>query len=211
MTGHRKVPAVRIVREETLVSCGDFARSSDWKDARSKLHRAIKNVEWPKGSGKFTIYPESGKKRGKGNGVKPIKDGLMLDLRRKGYTLEGLAVLSSNRRFGCFDAVLKTKYGPAVVEWETGNISSSHRSLNKMALFLLEGKIAAGTLIVPSRELYKYLTDRVGNMQELEPYLPMWKALPCTQGILDIVVVEHDATSKKVPRIKKGTDGRALV
>ena len=39
----------------------------------------------------------------------------------------------------------------------------------------------------------------------------MWKALPCKQGILEIVVVEHDATSTKVPRIKKGTDGRALV
>jgi len=202
---------VRIVREETLISCGDFARSEAWKDARAKLHAAIRRVEWPKGSGKFTIYPESGKKRGRGNGVKPIKDGLMLDLRRKGYSLESPAVLSRGRRFGSFDAVLNTKYGPAVVEWETGNISSSHRSLNKMALFLLEGNIAAGTLIVPSRELYKYLTDRVGNMQELEPYLPMWKALPCKQGVLEIVVIEHDATSRRVRRIKKGTDGRALV
>jgi hypothetical protein len=63
---------------------------------------------------------------------------------------------------------------------------------------------------VPSRELYKYLTDRVGNMRELEPYLKMWKSLPCKAGVLEIVVIEHDATSTKVPRIKKGTDGRAL-
>jgi Restriction endonuclease BamHI len=79
-----------------------------------------------------------------------------------------------------------------------------------MALFLLERRIVAGTLIVPSRELYKYLTDRVGNMQELEPYLGLWKALPCKKGILEIVAVEQDATSRKVPRIEKGTDGRAL-
>ena len=31
-------------------------------------------AEWPVGSGSFTIYPESGKRSGEGNGVKPIKD-----------------------------------------------------------------------------------------------------------------------------------------
>ena len=201
---------MKIVREVKLIGCGKFANSEEWKKARRKLRAAIKKVEWPKGSGKFTIYAQSGKKRGEGNGVTPIKGGLMIDLEKQGYRLESPAVLTANRRFGKFDAVFDTKYGPAVVEWETGNISSSHRSLNKMALFLLEGKIAAGTLIVPSREMYKYLTDRVGNMQELEPYLEMWKALPCKEGVLEIVVIEHDAASLNVPRIAKGTDGRAL-
>lgn len=171
---------------------------------------AVRKVSWPPGSSTFTIYPESGKKRGEGNGVTSIKQGLMLDLKEQGYRLEAKAILSGNRNFGRFDAVFDTHYGPAVVEWETGNVSSSHRSLNKMALFLLEGQIAAGTLIVPSRELYQYLTDRVGNMRELEPYLKLWKSIPCKQGILEIVVIEHDATSTDVPRIRKGTDGRAL-
>jgi hypothetical protein len=201
---------MKIVREETLISCGLFAASDAWRQARRKLHTAIKKVEWPKGSGTFTIYPESGKKRGHGNGVTPIKEGLMLDLESQGYELEGSATLSENRTFGKFDAILTTEYGPVVIEWETGNISSSHRSLNKMALFLLEGKIAAGVLIVPSREMYRYLTDRVGNIQELEPYLKMWRSVPCASGVLEIVVIEHDATSTKVPKIKKGTDGRAL-
>jgi hypothetical protein len=71
---------MKIVREETLISCGEFAKSDACLTARRKLHNAIKKVEWPKGSGKFTIFAESGKKRGKGNGVTPIKDGLMLDL-----------------------------------------------------------------------------------------------------------------------------------
>lgn len=201
---------MKIVREETLISCGKFAKSKDWQDARKKLHVAIRKVSWPSGSTTFTIYPESGKKRGQGNGVKPIKQGLMLDLKEQGYRLEAKAILSQSRKFGRFDAVFDTRYGPAVVEWETGNVSSSHRSLNKMALFLLEGQIAAGTLIVPSRELYQYLTDRVGNMQELEPYLKLWKSIPCKVGVLEIVVIEHDATSTDVPRIGKGTDGRAL-
>lgn len=201
---------MKIVQEVQLISCGEFARSDEWAKARKKLHQAIRKVEWPMGSGKFTIYPESGKKRGMGNGVVPIKSGLMLDLKEQGYRLEAVATLGDNRKFGKFDAVLDTSYGPAVVEWETGNISSSHRSLNKMALFLLEGKIAAGVLIVPTRALYNYLTDRVGNMQELEPYLNLWKSVPCKSGVLEIVAIEHDATSKRVRRITKMTAGRAL-
>src|SRR5437588_5459414 len=68
--------AVKIVGEEILISCGPFPKSAEWKTARDKLHKAIRAVEWPPKSGKFTIYPESGKKRGMGNGVKPIKVGL---------------------------------------------------------------------------------------------------------------------------------------
>ena len=135
---------MKIVQEVKLQSCGEFAESNEWQKASKKLRSAIKKVSWPSGSGKFTIYPQSGKKRGEGNGVTPIKAGLMLDLQEQGYRLEAVATLGDKRRFGKFDAVFDTSRGPAVVEWETGNISSSHRSLNKMALFLLEGKIAAG-------------------------------------------------------------------
>jgi hypothetical protein len=159
----------------------------------------------------FRIYPESGKKRGQGNGVKPIKMGLVQELQRQGWRVEQSAELGMSRDPGKYDAVLDTDYGPVVLEWETGNISSSHRSLNKMALALMKGKIAAGILIVPSRELYKFLTDRVGNMQELEPYLDLWRSIPCKQGVLEIVSIEHDATSRDVPRIPKGTDGRAIL
>ena len=159
----------------------------------------------------FTIYPESGKKRGQGNGVKPIKVGLMQELQRQGWHVEQFAKLGMNRNPGKYDAVLDTDYGPVVLEWETGNISSSHRSLNKMALALMKGKIAAGILIVPSRELYRFLTDRIGNIQELEPYLDLWRSIPCKKGILEIVVIEHDTTSRSVPRIPKGTEGRAII
>jgi len=193
-----------------LISCGDYASSSDWKRTRTTLYKAIQQVEWPTGSGKFTIYPESGKARGRGNGVTTIKVGLMLELKRQGWKLEeplGIAIL---RKPGKLDAVLYTKFGPVALEWETGNISSSHRALNKMALGLMKGVLAAGILVVPSRELYKYLTDRVGNMAELEPYLELWRRIPCQRGVLEIVAIEHDAISTRVPRIPKGTSGRAL-
>lgn len=201
---------VKIVREEKLIGCGTFFKSAEWARARQKLHTAIEAVQWPPKSGKFTIYPESGKKRGMGNGVKPIKDGLMLDLKKLGWKLEQVIQFGGVRNPGKFDALLDTAYGPVVLEWETGNISSSHRSLNKMALGLLRGKIAAGILIVPSTELARYLTDRIGNIRELEPYFELWQATPCKQGVLEITVIEQDATSMKVPRITKLTDGRAL-
>lgn len=137
-------PPVKIVREEKLIGCGEFAVSAEWERARKKLHAAIKAVEWPPKSGKFTIYAESGKKRGMGNGVKPIKEGLMLDLQKLDWKLEQIVQFGGKRNPGKFDALLATDYGPVVLEWETGNISSSHRSLNKMALGIMRGKIAAG-------------------------------------------------------------------
>ena len=201
---------MKIVREETLLSCGQYAASAEWKTTRKSLHKAIREVDWPRGSGTFTIYPESGKARGKGNGVTPIKLGLMEELERQGWKLEEPLDIATLKRPGKLDSVLYTDYGPVALEWETGNISSSHRALNKMALGLLQGVLACGVLVVPSRELYKYLTDRIGNIVELEPYFDLWRSIPCEQGILEIVAIEHDATSTEVPRIPKGTSGRAL-
>lgn len=201
---------VKITRVETLLHCGPYANSKEWKSTRSMLHRAIRRVSWPPGSGKFTIYPESGKSRGCGNGVKPIKNELMTELAAKGWKLEEPLAIAVLKKPGDLDAVLETKYGPVAVEWETGNVSSSHRALNKMALGLMKGPLAAGILIVPSRDLYRFLTDRVGNFSELEPYLDLWRAIPCSSGVLEVIEVEHDAESTGVPKIPKGTDGRAL-
>jgi Restriction endonuclease BamHI len=201
---------LKIVHEETVLSAGGYATSAAWLATRSGLHKAIREVDWPPGSGTFLIHPESGKGRGLGNGVTPIKSGLMRELDSQGWKLEErLAIVSANRP-GKLDAVLYTSYGPVALEWETGNISSSHRALNKMALGLMKGLLAAGVLVVPSASLARYLTDRVGNYPELLPYLDLWKAIPVQEGILEIVVIEHDGISTDVPRIPKGTSGRAL-
>lgn len=201
---------MKIVHEETLISAGEYATSAEWLATRSSLHQAIREVDWPPSSGSFFIYPESGKKRRAGNGVKPIKDGLMLELASQGWKLEQRLAIASVNRPGKLDAVLYTSYGPVALEWETGNISSSHRALNKMSLGLIKGLLAAGILVVPSASLARYLTDRVGNYPELIPYLDLWKAIPCKAGVLEIVVIEHDGTSTDVARIPKGTSGRAL-
>ena len=72
---------MKIVREETLFSCGKYAASEEWKKTRVSLYKAIREVDWPRGSGKFTIYPE----KRVANGVTPIKIGLMEELRRQGW------------------------------------------------------------------------------------------------------------------------------
>lgn len=201
---------MKLVHVETLIQVGEFASSRDWLNIRADVIRSIQKMVWPPGSDKFTIHPESGKKRREGNGVKPIKNGLMKMLVKHSWKTEVPLDIATVARPGKLDAVLKTKHGPVALEWETGNISSSHRALNKMALGLMKGVLAGGMLVVPTREFYRFLTDRVGNWSELEPYLDLWKAIPCRSGVLEILVVEHDATSTKVRRIPKGTSGRAL-
>lgn len=125
--------------------------------------------------------------------------------------LETRVKIVADRRPGPMDACYRVQDRLFCVEWETGNVSSSHRALNKIALGLLKGILIGGILIVPTREMYKYLTDRVGNYPEIEPYFPMWRALPINDGVLAVIAIEQDAVSKEVPRIEKGTDGRALL
>ncbi len=201
---------MKIVAVHTLISIGSYAKSRQWRQTRDQIHKAVRSCEWPPGSGSFTIYPESGKRRGEGNGVRPIRDRFVAHLKSLGWEIEGPAKNALGEGLGDFDAVIAGPEGPIVVEWETGNISSSHRSMNKLTMLLTDGVIAAGTLVVPSRALYVYLTDRIGNVRELEPYFRLWQSVPCRKGVLEIVVIEHEATSKKVPKIPKGTDGRAL-
>jgi hypothetical protein len=201
---------VKIVHVETLLSRGSYANSEHWAKTRREIHLAVRKCVWPPGSKRFTIFPESGKARGEGNGVVPIKAEFIKNLRNDGWTIEGPSRNALGHGMGDFDAVTQGPEGPIVVEWETGNISSSHRSMNKLTMLVSDGGISAGTLIVPSRNLYVYLTDRIGNYKELEPYLRLWKSVPCRKGVLEIIVIEHDATSRRVPRIPKMTGGRAL-
>lgn len=115
---------------------------------------------------------------------------------------------------GDFDFWYQTKSGfRSVIEWETGNISSSHRSLNKMCLALVAGLIDCGVLIVPSDKMYPHLTDRIGNWRELSPYLAFWQTISqlVKSGLLIIAVVEHDEliSDASIPYIAQGKDGRS--
>jgi hypothetical protein len=200
---------MKIVRVERLIDAGGFSGTKEWETIYEHITKAIKSVEWPRGSGSFTLYPQSGRKRGEGNGVKPIKDACMLHLKSRGWILEKPFNIATLKRPGKIDACCQVEDRCFAVEWETGNISSSHRAVNKMALGILSKILIGGVLILPTREMYRYLTDRIGNFPELEPYFPLWRSLHVEEGLLAVIAIEHDATSEDVPRIRKGTDGRA--
>jgi len=197
---------MKIKKIDFLIQKGNFSHSDEFQVILSQIKKAVISVVWPDGSNLFTLYPEK-----KANGVVPIKKEFMSVLVQQDWMLEHRMAIASRIRPGPIDAVKKLLNGQFfAVEWETGNISSSHRALNKMAVGLLDGVLAGGILILPSREMYQYLTDRIGNYAEIEPYFPVWRNLSINKGVLAVIEVEHDATSLDIPPIKKGTDGRAL-
>jgi hypothetical protein len=202
---------MKFVKLEILIDKGDFSKSKEWDTIFSNIKESIEAVRWPPGASTFTIHKQSGKKRGEGSGVKPIKDAFMAKLQTYGWDLETKVDIATVKTPGPLDATYKVGRRLFAVEWETGNISSSHRAANKMALGILKGLLIGGILILPTRDLYQYLTDRVGNLPELEPYFPLWRALDVEEGLLGVIGVEHDSASTDVPRIPKGTNGRHFV
>ena len=60
--------AMKIVREETLLSCGQYAASAEWKTTRENLYKAIREVDWHGGRDVHDL-PRIGKGSRQGNGV----------------------------------------------------------------------------------------------------------------------------------------------
>lgn len=201
---------MKIIRIERLINVGEFSSSQDWKLIESNIVSAIRSIQWPPGSGSFSLRDESGKKRGEGSGVKLIKEACMQHLKSLGWQLETRVNVATLKQPGPVDATIPVGNQLFCMEWETGNISSTHRALNKMSLGILRGIFIGGALVLPTRAMYKYLTDRIGNFEEIEPYFELWKAVKVEEGLLVVIAIEHDSVSSSVQRIPKGTNGRAL-
>ncbi|MEG4489957.1 restriction endonuclease [Microcoleus sp. D3_18_C4] len=197
---------MKIVQEVSLISRGNFEESEEWGVIKNEIRIAIDAIAWPVGASNFTINPTR-----HGNGVKPIKNACMAALHDSfGWQLE-TKIRFATRAPGRVDATKILDNHLFAFEWETGNISSSHRAVNKLVLGILRGIFLGTALVLPSRKLYPYLTDRIGNYEELEPYFDVWRAVNIQEGFLAIFVIEHDALDSSVPTITKGTDGRALI
>lgn len=197
--------AVKLVDEIPVFAKGAFQDGEAWERACQDVRDGIARVVWPPNALDFTIRPVK-----TGNGVKPIKEACVAHLEQRGWTAEHLPALLANvltRKD--LDAVLDAPEGPIAFEWETGNISSSHRAINKLLAGFHHRAIKGAILVVPSRRFYRFLTDRIGNIDELEPYLDFWGSAPVTDGAFSIFVVEHDDESDIVELIPKGTDGMA--
>ncbi|WP_375345367.1 hypothetical protein ACEWPB_15595 [Priestia megaterium] len=196
---------MKILNKKVILDDGIFSSTTDYQKILDDIEQAVYAIEYPVGSGGFYLNGER-----KGNGVKPIKDAFIEKLNELGWDDER-KVLNPSIRKRKIDSTIELSDGRFFgVEWETGNISSSHRAINRLQKGMLEQDLAGGILILPSREMYNYLTDRVGNFKELEPYFELMSHTNIN-GVLLIIEIEHDGIDPSVPSIKKGTDGRALI
>jgi hypothetical protein len=226
---------MKCLRTLVLFDQGNIVSSTDWRNLFEGYRRSIESIEHPKGAGGLFLpeiikLPDGQWKR---NGVKYLRKEFlrfMQDVEK--WHCEGNVALARDRDqppillypsleeyrepitsdFGNFDFMSTAENGSRIaIEWETGNISSSHRSMNKLAIALMNDVIDIGVLIVPSRSLYNFLTDRIGNIGELSGYLSMWVSLKSQvkRGLLAITVVEHDGIDNAAPFLPVGSDGLA--
>lgn len=225
------------LRTIVLFDKGDVLSSADWRTLHESYVRAIGSIEHPSASGFLTLRRKIrlGNGQWRRNGVPYLRREFLSFMRdNENWHPEGNVALARDRDqptlrlypsleehrepitsdFGGFDFMASADDGTRVaIEWETGNISSSHRSMNKLAIALSNGIIEVGVLIVPSRALYEHLTDRIGNIGELSGYLAMWEGIKSVveRGLLAITVVEHDhlTDDEAIEYLTVGTDGRA--
>lgn len=196
------------MEEIDVIDAGGAKASPTVSQALDEVRLAVSAVVWPPATHSFTIYPQK-----LSNGVGPIKGAFVSSLIDDGWLRESpfpVVGAVGGSSYGPLDVAKITDHGVVAIEWETGNISSSHRAMNKMSIGLRRGALLAGVLVVPTRELAKFLTDRIGNVYELRSYVEHWQSVRVATGYLGIWAVEHDAESLDVPRVPKGTDGRAL-
>jgi len=195
---------MKIDKEYFLLNSGDFSQSDDLKQILAELRIAINSVSWP-GEKSFIINPTK-----KGNGVVPIKSNFIKMLLSYGWKIEKRMSFAEGINPGPVDVIKKTQFGDFVVEWETGNISSSHRALNKIAVGIIRKVIIGGILILPTKNLARYLTDRIGNFEEIAPYFSLYEHVFVNSGTIGVISVDYDSTSEESPLIPKGRDGNAL-
>jgi hypothetical protein len=195
---------MKIVNEIFLLKSGDFAESLELNKILEDIREAIKEVTWFSES-EFIINPVR-----KGNGVVPIKGNFIKKLVSAGWRDEIRMSLVKGINPGPIDVIIETSFGKFAVEWETGNISSSHRAMNKIAVGIIQKEVIGGILILPARSLAQYLTDRIGNIEEILPYFCLYQNLNISSGVLGVISVEHDGISKDAPLIGKGQDGNAI-
>lgn len=202
---------MKIIKIHTLLNSGNFEKSATYQQIQDEIVTAIKCITNPIGANGFYLNGQR-----KGNGVVPIKKAFIEQLDNSGWKNEHICdSIIKPRKIDSTKKLSNGKYFG--VEWETGNISSSHRALNRLALGIRDGLLEGGVLVLPSRNMYEYLTDRVGNFQEIENYFPIWEDLSCAfkarnqSALIKVIEIEHDGISDNVPPIPKGTDGRARI
>ena len=208
---------MQIVRTVDIISAGRFPSSSLWRRATGEIATAIAATDWPHGAGSFSLNPTpliraSGKPDKNSNGVVPIKLPMIAHLESCGWKTEAMPPQQPGQLLTKrdLDALLVDNGVYVAFEWETGNVSSSHRAISKLLDAVCRGVVAGGVLVVPMRDTGRYLTERIGNFEELEPYFEFWGRYPVPDGALRVYGIGYDKLDASVPHIPKASDGRAL-
>lgn len=228
---------MKCLRTLLLFDVGGVTETADWQQLHKSYVASINKIDFPEGGGRLLLRRKVRRQDGQWqrNGVKYLRKRFLKHMTlEEGWKAEVSVDLNRERDqppiqlypsleeyrepitsdFGGFDFVTRGQSGVRMaIEWETGNISSSHRSMNKLAIALQSGIIEAGILILPSRLLYEHLTDRIGNISELSGYLAMWAGLreSVERGVFAVTIVEHDELTddESHPYLPVGSDGRA--
>lgn len=190
-----------------------YSSTEDFSVIEKMLKTAIQQTDNPPGSGKFLLRPASGKGKKAGvsvNGVKPIKLPFLRNLITQSERWK--TERKVDPQLGACDITYfyDDERLPFIVEWETGNISSTHRAVNRILSTIMRGNASGGVVILPSKEMYRHLTDRIGNAREVEPYFDLWRKadnLTDEPYYFAFVVIEQDGLSEDVPYLPGGADG----
>lgn len=140
------------------------------------------------------------------NGVGPLKEPCyrMLEEAYGWYREKPLNILSE--KGGPIDVyksfVDNDSHFNVGIEFETGNISSAHRAMNKLSLGVHNKELHLAVLMMPMHRLSYYLTDRVSNYEELKPYFSLVSNVPFIMIGFDV-----EEYSSNVPCLAKGRDG----
>lgn len=179
-----------------------------YKQACNEVINSITSTVWPIGSESFIINASEKNV----NGVVPLKERCYIELEESylWYREKPLHVLKHEKQKGGPIDVYKEFSGEDQIirhvglEFETGNISSAHRSMNKLLLGLNRREIDLAMILMPIKNLSYYLTDRVANYEELEPY---FENANNHAFIFLGFNADHYSYGNDVPIIPKGKDG----
>ncbi|MFT0802766.1 restriction endonuclease [Bacillus swezeyi] len=176
-----------------------------FKQSYDEVVASICSAVWPMKSKTFKINNS----QKNGNGVVPVKElcYAMLEDTYNWYREKPLNVLKIEKKKGGPIDVYKEftenfDIKRVGLEFETGNISSAHRSMNKLLLGLNRNEIDLAVILMPVYELSYFLTDRVSNYEELEPYFEITEGKPFIY-----IGFNADSFDPSVPLIPKGKDG----
>lgn len=149
------------------------------------------------------------------NGVVPVKEGIYerLECYYNWFREKPLPYLKDEAQKGGPIDVYKEFGKPndkfkVGLEFETGNISSAHRSMNKLCVGVQSGDIDLAVLMMPIKTMAYYLTDRVSNYEELEPYFRLLTTYPFI--VIGFDADEYNPNAALLPKGRDGMSNRAI-